>query len=72
MRSMARLKLGGEGDAQTALRFGLVNELAPASELEQRTAALARKIASKSALTVAIGKQAFYHQAELPLSAAYQ
>ncbi|MDB5907132.1 MAG: Enoyl-CoA hydratase/isomerase [Massilia sp.] len=59
-------------DAQTALRFGLVNELAPAAELEQRTAALARKIAGKSALTLAIGKQAFYHQAELPLSAAYQ
>jgi enoyl-CoA hydratase/carnithine racemase len=59
-------------DAATALRFGLVNELVPAAELEARTMALARTLASKSAVTLAIGKQAFYRQAELPLAAAYQ
>ena len=58
-------------DAQTALRFGLVNELVPAEELEATTRELAAKIASKSALTVAIGKEAFYRQAELPLADAY-
>lgn len=58
-------------DAPTALRFGLVNELVPAAELEKRTLELARKIAAKSALTVAIGKEAFYRQAELPLAEAY-
>jgi enoyl-CoA hydratase/carnithine racemase len=58
-------------DAQAALRFGLVNELVPAAELEERTLALARRIASKSPLTLAIGKEAFYRQAELPLAEAY-
>lgn len=58
-------------DAATALRFGLVNELVPAAELESRTLALARQIAAKSALTLAIGKEAFYRQAELPLAEAY-
>jgi enoyl-CoA hydratase/carnithine racemase len=32
---------------------------------------LAEKIAAKSPLTLAIGKQAFYRQAELPLAEAY-
>lgn len=58
-------------DAQTAQRFGLVNELVPADELVAATRELACKIASKSALTVAIGKEAFYRQAELPLAEAY-
>jgi enoyl-CoA hydratase/carnithine racemase len=34
--------------------------------------ALARQIAAKSALTVAIGKEAFYAQAELGLAEAYR
>lgn len=59
-------------DAPTALRFGLVNELVPAAELAHRTAALARQLAAKSALTLAIGKQAFQRQAAMPLAAAYQ
>ncbi len=58
-------------DAPTAQRFGLVNELVPAAELDSHTLALAQKIASKSALTLAIGKEAFYRQAELPLAEAY-
>lgn len=36
-----------------------------------RRQSLARLIASKSPLTVAIGKKAFYHQLELPLAQAY-
>lgn len=58
-------------DAETALRFGLVNELVPAEQLEAATRELALKIAAKSALTVAIGKEAYYRQAELPLAEAY-
>ena len=58
-------------DAPTALRFGLVNELVPADRLEAATAELARKIAAKSPLTLAIGKEAYYRQAELSLSEAY-
>jgi enoyl-CoA hydratase/carnithine racemase len=34
--------------------------------------ALAAQIAAKSAFTLAIGKEAFYRQAELPLADAYR
>lgn len=69
--AMQMLLTGDLIDAQAALRFGLVNELAPAAELDERTLALARKLAAKSPLTLAIGKEAFYRQAELPLAEAY-
>ncbi len=69
--AMQMLLTGDLIDAETALRFGLVNDIVPAAELEARTFALARKIASKSPLTLAVGKKAFYRQAELPLAEAY-
>ncbi len=69
--AMQMLLTGDMIDAPTALRFGLVNELVPADQLVARTAALARRIAAKSPLTLAIGKEAFYQQAELPLDEAY-
>ncbi|MGB8694064.1 MAG: enoyl-CoA hydratase [Steroidobacteraceae bacterium] len=69
--AMQMLLTGDMIDAATAIRFGLINEVAPAAELASRTAALAAKIAAKSPLTLAIGKEAFYRQAELPLVDAY-
>ena len=69
--AMQMLLTGELIDAATALRFGLVNELAPLGELEARTLAFARRLAAKSPLTLAIGKEAFYRQAELPLAEAY-
>jgi enoyl-CoA hydratase/carnithine racemase len=58
-------------DAPTAYRFGLVNEIVPEGELDAAVGALAAKIASKSRYTLAIGKEAYYRQAELPLADAY-
>src|SRR6266508_4815242 len=58
-------------DARTAQAIGLVNRVVPGAELGAATTALARQIAAKSALTVAIGKEAFYRQAELGLADAY-
>jgi len=69
--AMQMLLSGDLIDAPAALRFGLVNELVPAEALEAHTLAFAKKIASKSPLTLAIGKKAFYRQAELPLAEAY-
>jgi enoyl-CoA hydratase/carnithine racemase len=69
--AMQMLLSGDLIDAATALRIGLVNELAAAEELERRTFDFALKLAAKSPLTLALGKQAFYAQAELPLSEAY-
>ena len=69
--AMHMLLTGDLIDAPTALRFALVNELVPADALEKRTLEIARKIASKSPLTLAIGKRAFYKQVGLPLAEAY-
>jgi enoyl-CoA hydratase/carnithine racemase len=58
--------------AEDALRIGLVNHVvAPGSE-HAEALVLAQKIAAKSTLTVKIGKEAFYRQAEMPLAEAYK
>jgi enoyl-CoA hydratase/carnithine racemase len=69
--AMRMLLTGDLIDAASALTFGLVNEVVPAAELAVRTASLARQLAAKSPLTLAIGKEAFYRQAEMPLAEAY-
>ena len=58
-------------DAPTALRFGLINEHVSGEQLDVAVEALAVKIASKSRHTLAVGKAAYYRQAELPLEQAY-
>jgi enoyl-CoA hydratase/carnithine racemase len=59
-------------DAARACELGLVNRVVPGTELRAAVDDLARGIAAKSALTLAIGKEAFYRQAELDLAAAYR
>src|SRR5262249_49728306 len=49
----------------TALEGGLVNRVVPADQLDDAVTALVDKIARSSPLTVGIGKEAFYAQAEL-------
>ena len=69
--AMEMLLTGDFIDAATAKTLGLVNQIVPAAELRIATDALARKIAAKSALAIALGKEAFYRQIEMDLSAAY-
>ena len=69
--AMEMLLTGEAIDAGHAKDIGLINRVVPASELTGQTNALARLIASKSPLTLAIGKQAFYRQKELGLAEAY-
>ena len=58
--------------AEDAARIGLVNRVvAPGTERDEAIK-LAEKIAAKSALTVKIGKEAFYRQLEMPLAEAYR
>ena len=59
-------------DAGTAREFGLVNRVVPQAYLDQVVAKYAETIASKSPLTLKIGKEAFYRQAEMPLDEAYR
>lgn len=70
-QAMEMLLTGDLIDADTAHRFGLVNRVVPDSELDAAVMALARQIAAKSPLTLAIGKEAFYRQIELGLADAY-
>lgn len=61
-RAMEMLLTGDGIDARTALEWGLVNRVAAARDLDAAVDALAEKIASVSADTVALGKRAFYRQ----------
>ncbi len=70
--AMEMLLTGELVDAARAREIGLVNRVVPSAELRAATDILAREIAGKSAFTVAIGKEAFYRQAELDLAAAYR
>ena len=69
--AMEMLLTGELIDAARARELGLVNRVAPEAELDAAVAALAGQIAGKSPLTLAIGKEAFYRQAEMGLDDAY-
>jgi enoyl-CoA hydratase/carnithine racemase len=69
--AMEMLLTGDLVDAARARELGLVNRVVPDADLDAAVSALAGQIAAKSPLTVAIGKAAFYRQAEMELDAAY-
>jgi len=69
--AMQMLLTGDLISAEDAARIGLVNEVVPAGEEHAAALKLAAKIAGKSTLTVKIGKEAFYRQAEMSLAEAY-
>jgi enoyl-CoA hydratase/carnithine racemase len=71
-QSMEMLLTGEPVPAETALRIGLVNRVAPAGQERAEALALANTIAGKSALVLKIGKTAFYRQAEMSLEEAYR
>ena len=58
-------------NAERACELGLVNRIASEDELEEATTELAETVASKLAVAVKIGKEAFYNQLQMPLSEAY-
>lgn len=70
-RALQMLLTGDPVDATTAAEWGLINEVVPTSELAQATRNLAARIAEASALTIALGKQAFYAQIDLDQQKAY-
>ena len=70
-RALQMLLTGVAIPAETAAEWGLINEVVPAAELERATRDLAHSVARASALTVALGKQAFYCQIDLDQPKAY-
>jgi enoyl-CoA hydratase/carnithine racemase len=69
--AMEMLLTGEMISAAEAHRIGLVNRVVPADQVMETAMGLARQIASRSALTVRLGKRAFYAQIEKPLAQAY-
>ena len=69
--AMEMLLTGDFISAAEAARLGLINRAVPEAELDDAVTALAAKIGAKSRSAVALGKPAFYRQAELPLAEAY-
>ena len=69
--AMEMLLTGEMVSADKGEHIGLINRVTDDAELKQETTALAELVASKSSLTLKIGKEAFYKQKDMPLSEAY-
>ena len=70
-RMMKMLLTGEPIKANFAKDIGLINDFFSKSKLDKEVLKIAKTIASKSNLTIKIGKQAFYKQLEMPLRKAY-
>jgi enoyl-CoA hydratase/carnithine racemase len=70
-KALEMLLTGDLVPAEEALAAGLVNRVVPEESLDAEVDGLARKIAGKLDLAIAIGKEAFYRQLELGLDEAY-
>jgi len=72
-KQMMRMLLTGEPiKASLAKQIGLINDHFSKKKLDKEVLNIARKISSKSNLTIKIGKRAFYKQLEMPLNKAYK
>ena len=69
--SMEMLLGGDLISADKAEKIGLINKSIEESILKEQTLKMAQKISKKSALTLKIGKEAFYKQINMTLSDAY-
>lgn len=67
-KTLELMLTGRRISADEALAMGLINQVAPADELEQQTMALARDIASRSPATVALGLRAFYGTQDMAMA----
>ncbi len=69
--SMEMLLTGDLISADKAEKIGLINKSIENSLLKKETLVIAKKISKKSAMTLKIGKEAFYKQIDMSLSEAY-
>lgn len=69
--AMEMLLTGNMVSARRAAEIGLINHAVAESDLQTATMDMARTIASKSSMTLATGKRAYYAQREMPLAEAY-
>ena len=71
-RSMRMLLTGEFINAETALEYGLLNDVVSAEALDQCVADLATEIASRPKNAIRLGKRLFYQQLEQNLPQAYE
>jgi enoyl-CoA hydratase/carnithine racemase len=69
--AMDLLLTGDFVSAERAAKIGLINEAVEDGLLNDAVSELARKLASKSAYALALGKKAFYEQLEMGVTDAY-
>lgn len=69
--TMEMLLMGDLFSAKDALRFGLINKVVKPEELDAAVMEYAVSIASRSTLTMSMGKPAFYAQLDMELTEAY-
>ncbi|MBF2053832.1 MAG: enoyl-CoA hydratase/isomerase family protein [Candidatus Sericytochromatia bacterium] len=75
-RNVGRKKLlemmftGDKISGEEALQLGMVNAAVSVDQLDQSVQELANKLAAKSGMTLKLGRQAFYHMADLPVREA--
>ena len=70
-RALEMLLTGRLVPAEEAAQWGLVNRVVPAEDLAAQVKELATTIIQASPFTLALGKDTFYQQVDLPESAAY-
>ena len=71
-KPMMKMLLTGEPiSAKYAKEIGLINDHYSPKTLNKKVLDIAKKISSKSNLTIKIGKKGFYKQLEMPLNKAY-
>jgi enoyl-CoA hydratase/carnithine racemase len=70
--ALEMLLTGDPIDARSALDWGLVNRVVPPERVAEETRALLERATRGSARSKAVGKQAFLHQIDLDLPAAYR
>ena len=70
-RALEMVLTGAFIDAETAERWGLVNRVVAADQLDASVTELANQIGSLSPLAVRTGKAAFHEQIDLPQGKAY-
>ena len=71
-RAMQMLLTGERVTADTAVEWGLINQSVPDDDLDAAVDSLVEKILRFSPRTIATGKKAYYRQANLPESHAYE
>lgn len=71
-RSLEMLLSGDMITAEQAEKWGLVNKVVPKDKLEEETMKLAAKLAQKSPIALQMGKQAFYHMADMEFGKALE